>query len=523
MVGAGTCAAILQQFQAHDKSGSGVMARGEIARVFAKIGYGEEGAEQLLVEYGAAGQTVQYREFIEWVMDGEQAAEDPAASPKERVEQVFRSCVQESGGKLPRSLLERVLRAIGGDAILKDVESLVASGMWPEAESPEDLVSLDAWLEWMFAEGPRRASMAYFAGPRGELVTALRRLDPVTEATQPAYGSMDEFRERHAGDEPLLAQLRNRVLICPSCKKPNGFTMSGCNACGCSLEGVEESFNDNIFMGFIYGVAKGRFPYAISTRAETEDLLAFDDPLGITVCHLCVIPTSVFCPDLRFLFTDPARGLKLVDDLMEFGRKAIVEQYWGDAAFRQKYWLGEEIPQTTEEMQELAVLGFNYPPSMFQLHLQFQHGPLFPFHEIQLLKGGTHYTHGRFFPLEYIRAALSRGDAVRMHITDNTRIEDVVAKVSELGIDYDRMHQRMLDKATGLSHRFPIWRKEDFEYTVTEGKVYSNATGEHLPDIDAGELQRKDNVAMKNYAKPKCSLYRYAKSPGEVRHFAEAA
>ena len=42
-----------------------------------------------------------------------------------------------------------------------------------------------------------------------------------------------------------------------------------------------------------------------------EELLVFDDPLCVSVCHLNVIPTRVYIPDLRYLFKDPLRCSKL--------------------------------------------------------------------------------------------------------------------------------------------------------------------------------------------------------------------
>jgi len=474
----------------------------------------------VLAQYGAEGDTLRYREFLEWCWLQEEKCEPVVR--RNRVEYIFNSAGQVQSGKMPRAKLEQVLRDLGGPAVAKTIDEGVARGMWLEAKGPEDEVDIAIWLDWVFS-GAVPESLSYLAKCRvADLVTCPRTLDP-EELTEGAYATLDDFREQHAGDEKVLAQLKNRVLVCPNCAKPNAYTLSECNACGAALAGVEESTNDNIFMGFVYGVAKGRFPLLVSTRAETEDMLAFDDPLAVTVVHLCVIPTSVFCPDIRFLFSDPARGLKLIDDMMECARKVLVEQYWADDAFRQKYFCGEEAPQTLEKVQELAVLGFNFPPSMFQLHLQVQHGPLFPFHDVKL-RQGSHYNFGRFYPFEYMRRALELGDAVRMDIDDNTKIEDVVAKVTENGIHYDKMHAAMIEKAKRLAKRFPVWKKEDFEYTVTpDGKVVSNDTGEAVPDIDVAALQTEDSKAMKNYAKPKCSLYRYPKKVGEVKHFCDVA
>lgn len=505
---------IVQQFKKVDGGGVGKMRRDTVERVLVGVGQSQQDAEGLLAVYSPSDTIIDYVDFVDWLL----GASAPPRSKKEAVQRIFEECDLQRSGKIAKSTLMQAVQQISAESCWQDLQTVYASCMG----SDEDQVDYKAFLDALFADDEMLDVLSYYASPKRDFGTVLRQLDPAAEDAAPLYATMDDFREAHAGNEPLLKQMRNRVLVCAKCKKPNAYTLKDCNACGSSLAAVEETFNDNIFMGFIYGVAKGRFPYAVSTRAETEDYLAFDDPLGVTAVHLCVIPTSVFCPDIRFLFTDPARGLKIVDDMMEIGRQAVLASYWSDKAFIDTYWPGEEPPKTVEDMVNLCVLGFNFPPSMFQLHLQFQHRPLFPFHTVQLEKG-NHYNHGRFYPFEYVRAALALGDAVRMEVHDETPIEDVVAKVKDQGLDYDAMHAQMIAKGKIFAARFPIWRKGDFEYTVTEGKVYSNETGELVPDLDPAELQKKDNVAMRNYAKPKCSLYRYMKSRSGVQHFVEGA
>ena len=46
------------------------------------------------------------------------------------------------------------------------------------------------------------------------------------------------------------------------------------------------------------------------------------------------------------------------------------------------------------------IVGLNFPPSQYQLHLQFMLPPLMPFHW-KLYKEGVHFTPGRFFPLAH--------------------------------------------------------------------------------------------------------------------------
>ena len=55
--------------------------------------------------------------------------------------------------------------------------------------------------------------------------------------------------------QALDAQLHNLVRKCAACGKSCGFTMTHCN--GCSAELPQETVHtDNIFMSFVYGIAK---------------------------------------------------------------------------------------------------------------------------------------------------------------------------------------------------------------------------------------------------------------------------
>ena len=51
-----------------------------------------------------------------------------------------------------------------------------------------------------------------------------------------------------------------------------------------------------------------RFPYDIAVRMQTRELLVFDDPLALSACHFCAIPTSCWAADWRMLLRAPAEG-----------------------------------------------------------------------------------------------------------------------------------------------------------------------------------------------------------------------
>ena len=47
-------------------------------------------------------------------------------------------------------------------------------------------------------------------------------------------------------------------------------------------------------------------------RLQTKELLVFDDPLALSPCHFCAIPTTCWCADWRLLLRAPKEGLALL-------------------------------------------------------------------------------------------------------------------------------------------------------------------------------------------------------------------
>jgi len=339
--------------------------------------------------------------------------------------------------------------------------------------------------------------------------------------------TIEKFRATVAGNEQVLASLRNQVKVCPNsnCKKPCAYTLTCCNACGTSLEDVEVSYNDNVFMGFIYGIASGKFPYKISLRNETPDLLCFDDPLALSPCHLNCIPTSTYISDLRYLFSDPERGLLLVESLWEMSASVALQQFWGNPAYKSKILGDAPTPASADDLLELVATGMNFPPSMYQLHLQFILFPMMPF-QYAMAKEGLHFHHGRFFPLEWLRKALALGRKVQLTVDDSTEISSIIQKVKDAGVDYNAVHSEMLAKYDQAQRRLATWNEADFECQVINGNVFDSKTETRKSNLDAKSLQAADTKILQNYGrpydengKPTGSYYRNAKRPGEVVNF----
>ena len=234
-------------------------------------------------------------------------------------------------------------------------------------------------------------------------------VDMLDEKTDPAFaGSVAEFLAHHAGVDAavLRRQLLNNVKKCPGCGKPNAYTLDTCNGCGADLSAVPLSHTNNVFTGFVFGIARGPFPFTISLRAQTPRTLVFDDLLALSPCHVNAIPTDAYLPDIRGLFARPRAGLALVDRLFGAVWGVARAQFLGRAGWARRVMGAEAAGLPAEAIRAHAITGFNFPPSQYQLHLQFMLPPCTPFHW-SLFQKGVHCTPRRFFPFEYVRAALA--------------------------------------------------------------------------------------------------------------------
>lgn len=378
---------------------------------------------------------------------------------------------------------------------------------------------------------PTGVGVAYLSRPRVEFphVDSQETLAAQVNPPAPKHESITAFREVVAEDEATLQQLNNKVKVCGKCGKACAYTLQDCNSCGASLAGIALSFTDNVFMGFIYGVARGKFPYTISMRKQTQDFIAFDDPLSLSVCHLNAIPTSVYLADLRYLFADPVRGHALVQQCFTTAAEAAIEQFWGNDAFRRTFFADRPVPASPEDLKTIALCGMNMPPSMYQLHLQFVHPPLTPFH-YSLATNENHFHHGRFYPLEFLLAALSalsKGEPARMEVDEHTAMEDILAHVEKLGVSYDAIWVEFMRRVRRVQELFQPWREQDFELLVVNHTAFELDGFKPRPELNTSDLQKSDKEVFQNYGRPydasgrpSGTYYRYAKDPGTVPDFA---
>jgi len=312
-------------------------------------------------------------------------------------------------------------------------------------------------------------------------------------------GTVKEFCTDKPDD--WVEQMRNRIKKCSGCGKPNGYTLGFCNQCGNDLSSVEISYSDNVFTAFVYGIQKCAFPLTISIRHQTEDLLVFDDLMQLSPTHFVVIPTDVFIPDFRTLFTRPIEGCVLVQKLFDAAWDVFKTQFLSNEEWVQKMLqtknLGEEGLEAA--LKKHVISGMNFPPSQYQLHLQFIVPPMTPFH-YQMYLEGKHYTFGRFFPYEFLVEALDKcdpiPDAADMAITD---------LLAHLPVDYaDIFHQcyERYGKSQGILSNF---QSDDFENLVLTGPFLNTVmdiSTMKVVNLDVSEIGKKDKLTLQNYGRP---------------------
>ena len=111
------------------------------------------------------------------------------------------------------------------------------------------------------------ASGASLAGAKEEAFASARSDAPTMVATPSFAGTVQEYGARAESSAALKKQLQNVIKKCGACGKPCGFSLFTCNGCGGALP-EELSTSPNVFMGFVYGVAKAPFPLRISLRMQ---------------------------------------------------------------------------------------------------------------------------------------------------------------------------------------------------------------------------------------------------------------
>jgi len=352
------------------------------------------------------------------------------------------------------------------------------------------------------------------SGPRASSFTYVNQ---TAERTPPAFpGTVTEFIEKVPG--VIASQLRNRVKLCPKCDKVNAYTLQFCNNCCSDLSDVEIGYTDNVFTGFIFGIKDTKFPLIISLRYQNERLIVFDDLMQATPCHLNCIHTATYLPDLRCLFEKPAEGLSLIKEMHEAAWQVAKKEFLGNKAFRGKI-MPKTLQLTDQEMLRYVISGLNFPPSQFQLHLQFMLPPLMPFHYHMYLNA-RHFTLERFFPVEYILNALSSLTAPIKGAKDMDIVRLIELVTEKTGVNYYKYHSECYARYGSSHQELAAWDPEDFERVIVNSEIVCRANDmSPYEKQDLTAVKKEDALGLQNYGRPfvngrpSGTFYKYAKKP----------
>jgi len=176
-------------------------------------------------------------------------------------------------------------------------------------------------------------------------------------------------------------------------------------------------------------------------------------------------------------------------------------------------------------LKQHIACGFNYPPSQYQLHLQFMLPIFTPFHWKYYNKGG-HFTYERFLNYEFVEAALKFLVSSKSKLKDapNMSIADIFKHFESKGVSYTKSWKSCYNRY-GSSHRaLATWDPADFNFaTLNDGQKWFDAQNviQQTKDVpDYASLKKQDKLFLQNYGrpykaanKPSGTYYKFAKTP----------
>jgi len=252
----------------------------------------------------------------------------------------------------------------------------------------------------------------------------------------------------------------------------------------------------------------------------------FDDLLSLTTCHLNVIPATSYIPDWRYLLLKPKEGLELLNSMFNACWNVVKTKFLTTVEWKKKILAGN---LSEEDIKSCVIAGFNYPPSQYQIHLQFMLPPFLPFH-YHLYLNGMHFTYGRFFPIEYARAVLEYliKEGKSYPVKEDTSPQEINEHFTKTAkISYDEIHTAQYARYGKVHQQLTNWDPKDFQYIVVLDKLF------HLENVGGGvskigkpaegdvkDITNKDKAILQNYGrplvggKPSGTYYKFSRVPG---------
>ena len=315
-------------------------------------------------------------------------------------------------------------------------------------------------------------------------------------------------------------QMWNKAIICPKCSKQCAVTLTQCNNCDASLDGVPITATENILMGFVYGCKRSlKFDLKLSMRRETPDVLVYDDLLARSSVHMNSIPTDVHIPDFRWLLLQPAKGKALMQKLEQAAWDAVVNTVYAHQAWRDEVLRPGSIT-AVDELREHCIFALNAVPSQYQLHLHCIVLPLNPNDYHEMLKDNR-FSKGRWLPYAYVLAAcdalVKHGMGTLDHATD-LEVVDVLARLDEppYSLNYGKYFDDDLLRYETSHKKLENWTTHPSRFSIMATADASKPDGYALSALDAGAAVDTDVKALIANDKKFLTTYGSHPSGGKV-------
>ena len=175
-------------------------------------------------------------------------------------------------------------------------------------------------------------------------------------------------------------------------------------------------------------------------------------------------------------------------------------------------------PKKTDEekafIRSCVVTGCNFPPSQFQLHIQYFLMPWVPFQYRLFLDGGA-LGPKRWFPLKYVKEVLALNEPI--DVKHDTPLAEIFAKY-DAKVSYDAAFEHELARV-GASHRtMANWRPADFAVAVRDDEIVEVAPP--VAGQTAKQLVEGDKAVLHSKG-PVLTYYKHART-ARVPEFGEA-
>lgn len=158
----------------------------------------------------------------------------------------------------------------------------------------------------------------------------------------------------------------------------------------------------------------------------------------------------------------------------------------------------------SHEVSSYALAGFNFPPSQFQLHLQYFVPPFLP-HQYQLIMENTIFQMPRWIPIEYVRAVLLKvvePAAQKFVVDSNTTIESIIEHFDKLGVSYKDIHTEFYARMKRNHVALSNWQPGDFALRLKDGQVLQHDGTAPDPAVSYQEILQADKAILQNYGRP---------------------